>query len=347
MKMTLAEAGRIVDGEVVGDRNIVITGVNGIKEAQKGDLTFVANSKYLTFLDSTQASAVIVAKNVNVSGKAAIHTQNPSLAFAKIASLFVNQESFKPEGIHKTAVIANDAQIGQNVAVGPYTVIESKAHIGDNTIIYSGCYIGHQTIIGPNALIYPNVSIRERISIGKNVIIHSGAVIGSDGFGFEQLAGTGVHEKIPQTGTVVIDDDVEIGANVTIDRARFDKTFIGKGTKIDNLVQIGHNVHIGERCVIVAQVGIAGSVKIGKGVIFAGQSGVSGHLTVGDGVIVAAQSGVMKSIPAHQKVTGFPARPYMHVLRINAALQKLPRYVKLLQGLKDKVEKLEKKLKKK
>src|SRR3989338_5988588 len=293
MKKTLAEISEFVGGEVVGNGDLIITGICGIKEAKEGDLTFVANSKYFSLLDQTSASAIITPRGMNVPGKSIIRTDNPSLAFASIITKFIKEKTHLSRGIHKTAIIADDAHIGRDVSIGPYTVIDQGASIGDHSIIYSGCYIGYRTTIGENCLIYPNVMIREEISIGNRVIINGGAVIGSDGFGFINV--NGVHEKIPQIGTVVIEDDVEIGANVTIDRARFDKTFIGRGTKIDNLVQIAHNVVIGEDCIIVAQVGISGSSHIKKKVTLAGQSGIAGHLTVGEGAVVASQSGVVKS----------------------------------------------------
>jgi UDP-3-O-[3-hydroxymyristoyl] glucosamine N-acyltransferase len=228
--------------------------------------------------------------------------------------------------------------LGKNIAIGPFAIIEDNVILGDDTIVYGNSYIGHDTNIGTKCIIYPNVSIRERITLGNRVIIHCGTVIGSDGFGFAKIRG--VQEKIPQIGTVLIEDDVEIGANVTIDRARFDKTIIGKGTKIDNLVQIAHNVIIGENCIIVAQAGISGSTIVGKGVILAGQAGLVGHITVGDGAVAAAQAGVTKSIPAHTMVSGYPARPHDVAKRVNACVQNLPQLYKRIKELEQKIEKL-------
>lgn len=343
MKKTLAQIAEIVQGEVVGDKGIVITGLSGVQEAHEGQLTFVANSKYITIARTTKASAVIVPRGMNIPGKSLIRTDNPSLAFAQIASLMLEEGVHRPKGIHPTAIIASDAVLGKNAAIGPYTVIESKAKIADGTVIYSGCYVGHHTAIGKDCLIYPNVTIRERLTIGDRVVIHSGTVLGSDGFGFVQL--DGIHEKIPQLGTVIVEDDVEIGANVAIDRARFDKTLIGKGTKIDNLVQVAHNVIMGERCIIVSQVGISGSVKIGKGAILAGQAGIAGHLTIGEGAVVSAQSGVTKSVPPRTQVSGYPSRPHDEAKRVNACVQRLPHYIKTIQELEKRVGELEKKLK--
>jgi len=339
---TLGEIARLVDGEVVGDGSLVITGLCGIKEAKKGDLTFVENPKYFSLARKTKASAIITSRDISKFEKPIIRTDNPSLAFAKVVSLIYDDSTLNFKGIHPTALIAQDAHIGKDVYIGPYVVIESQAMVGDKTIIHSGAYVGRQTIIGEKCLIYPNTTIRERITIGNHVVIHCGAVIGSDGFGFTNVQGA--YEKVPQVGTVVIEDDVEIGANVTIDRARFDKTFVGRGTKIDNLVQIGHNVIIGENCIIVAQVGISGSVTIGKGVILAGQAGIVGHLTIGEGVVVASQSAVTKSVPPFTKVWGCPAKPYDIAKRVNASLQRLPHYVKTIQELKERIESLEAKL---
>ncbi len=296
-------------------------------------------------IEATKALAVIGPNGTKASGKSLVLVENPSLAFAEVVSFVLGEQEHQVKGIHPTAIIASDARIGKNVAIGAYTVIESKAVIGDDTIIYHGCFIGHETVIGARSLVYPNVVVRERITIGQRAIIHSGTVIGSDGFGFAEVEG--VHHKIPQVGTVVIEDDVEIGANVAIDRARFDKTFIGQGTKIDNLVQIAHNVTIGRNCIIVSQAGISGSVDIKDGAVLAGQAGIAGHLTIGEGAVVAAQAGVTKSIPAHTFVSGYPAKPHERAKKVNAALQRLPEYIKTINELKARVAVLEEKVKNK
>jgi len=345
MRKTLKEIAKLVDGVVVGEENTVITGVAGIKEAREGDITFLANPKYFSLIDNTHASAIITSKDVEAVSKPIIRTENPSLAFAKIVAHFAPDEVKHPEGIHSSAVLGKGVSLGKDAAIGAYAVIEDNVSIGDNTIIYAGCFIGHHTKIGDNTLIYPNVSIRERISIGNRVIIHSGTVIGSDGFGFVTIKGE--HRKIPQIGTVEIGDDVEIGANVTIDRARFEKTIIGSGTKIDNLVQIAHNVVIGENSIIVAQAGISGSTVIGSGVTLAGQAGLVGHITIGDGAVVAAQAGVTKSVPANTTVSGYPARSHATAKRVNACVQNLPKLYDLVSQLKKKMSELESKLKEK
>jgi UDP-3-O-[3-hydroxymyristoyl] glucosamine N-acyltransferase len=341
MKKTLAEIAEIVGGEVVGDADLFITGFNGLQDAQEGDLSFIANSKYFSLAKKTKAAAIITFQDAEIPGKSIIRSENPSYAFSKVITIISEDYSIRLEGIHESAIISDDAIIGNNVTIGPYAIVSSKVRIGDNTVIYGGSYIGDHTTIGENCLIYPHVSIRERIKIGHGVIIHSGTVVGSDGFGYVQI--DGIHKKIPQIGTVIIEDDVEIGSNVSIDRARFNKTIIGKGTKIDNLVQIAHNVNIGEHCIIISQAGIAGSTNLEKNSIVAGQAGLAGHITVGEGSIVASQSGVTKSIPPFSKVSGYPAKPHDQAKRVNACLQRLPLYVKEIQELKRKVEELERK----
>lgn len=342
MQKTLEEIAAVIDGEVVGDGKVVITGVCGIKEAKEGDLTFVANSRYLNLMDDTKASAIITSREVKKAPKPIIRTDNPSLAFAKIISLIAPTEAKYPQGIHPTAIVGNNVKLGKSIAIGAYTVIEDNAEIDDGTIIYPSVYIGHHTKIGSKTLIYPQVIIRERVDIGSRVIIHSGTVIGSDGFGFATVQG--VHHKIPQIGIVVIEDDVEIGANVTIDRARFGKTIIGKGTKIDNLVQVAHNVVVGENSILVAQTGISGSTTIGKNVILAGQSGVVGHIEIGDNAVIGGRAGVTKSVPPNTCVSGFPAKPHQLAKRINAFIQRLPNLFKTVSDLEDKVKKVEERL---
>lgn len=343
MRKTLNEIAELIGGEVAGDPQTVITGVSGIKEAQAGDITFVANPKYFPLIEKTGASAIIAPREIKDAPKPIVRCDNPSLAFAKIISLTVPGELKHPRGIHPTAVIGKDVSLGEDVSLGPYAVIEDNAAIGDNTVIYSGCFIGHHTKIGRDSLIYANVSIRERVIIGDRVIIHSGTVVGCDGFGFASVEG--LHQKIPQVGIVEIGDDVEIGANVTIDRARFDKTVIGSGTKIDNLVQIAHNVAIGKNSIIVAQVGISGSTTVGNNVILAGQVGLVGHINVGDNAVVMAQSGVSKSIPAGTMAWGYPAKPANVAKRVNACVQNLPKLFETVSELKKKISELEDKVK--
>lgn len=340
---TLAEIAKIAKGRIIGDKNVVIKGFSSIEEAKEGDLTFLSHKKYLPFAEKTEAAAVVVPQDIALPGKPVIQTDNPSLVFARIVAYYTDNQLRPKLGIHKSVIVARDAKIGKNVFIGPYVVIEKKARIADNTVIYSGSYVGYETTIGKDCLIYPNVTIRERVQIGDRIIVHSGTVIGSDGFGFEAV--NGVHQKIPQIGTVVIEDDVEIGANVTIDRARINKTIIGRGTKIDNLVQIAHNVIVGENCIIVSQVGISGSTTIGKGSILAGQVGIVGHIEIGENSIIYAKSGISKSLPSSSKVFGYPAQPLDEFKKVNASLNRLPHYVKVIQELNRRVQDLEAKLK--
>ncbi len=344
MRKTLKEIARLIGAEVIGDADTVITGASGIRDAGVGDITFLANPKYTPLLATTRASAIITSKDVVSAPKPLLRVENPSLSFTKVISLISPEEIIRPKGIHPSAIVGKNVSLGKGVVLGAYAVIEDDCLIGDNTIIYSGTFIGHHTKIASDVLIYPNVTIRERVSVGKRVIIHSGTVIGSDGFGFVEVDGK--HQKIPQIGTVEICDDVEIGANVTIDRARFDKTVIGRGTKIDNLVQIAHNVAVGEDSLIVAQAGISGSTTIGNNVTIAGQAGLVGHITIGDRAILAAQAGITKSVAANTMVSGYPARPHETAKRVNACVQNLPKLYEEIKALKKKIEELESKIKK-
>jgi UDP-3-O-[3-hydroxymyristoyl] glucosamine N-acyltransferase len=345
MKMRVKEIAEIINGKIIGDENVIITGVSGIKEAKEGDLTFIANKKYKNLLYTTKASAIIVGPDINNNvNTTLIQVENPSIAFAKIMSI-VGPEPIKfYPGIHPTAIIGKNVSFGKDVSIQPYSIIEDNVKIGDRTVIGAGVYIGHYTEIGEDCMIYPQVVIRERVKIGNRVIIHPGTVIGGDGFGFATVKG--VHHKIPQIGTVEIGNDVEIGSNVTIDRARFDKTYIGNGVKIDNLVQIAHNVYIGDNTIVVAQVGISGSTVIGKNVIIAGQAGIIGHITVGDNAVIGGKAGVTKNVPPNTHVTGFPAREKWEDMRFQAYIRKLPELIEKIKNLEEKIEQLEEEIKK-
>lgn len=348
-KLTVRAIAEFLNAEILGDGTLVITGIAGIKEAKKGDITFLENPKYSSLVESTAASAIIVGKGLAIDGtrpgRSLVLTENPSLAFSRVISFLCPVTVPHPRGIHPTAIIARSAKIGKNAAIGAYTIIGDAAAIGENAIIYGHCFIGDAVSIGKDTLLYPAVTVRERVSIGERVIIHSGAVIGSDGFGFIPVKGK--QEKIPQVGTVVLEDDVEIGSNVTVARARFDKTVIGQGTKIDNLVQIAHNVRVGKNCIVIAQAGISGSTVIEDNVIIAGQAGLVGHITVGTGATIAAQAGVTKSVPQGITVSGYPARPHDHAKRINACIQRLPELYKTIGTLEKKVQELERALQQK
>ncbi|MFA5100235.1 MAG: UDP-3-O-(3-hydroxymyristoyl)glucosamine N-acyltransferase, partial [Candidatus Omnitrophota bacterium] len=254
-------------------------------------------------------------------------------------SFVLPQDVRHPSGVHRAAVVAQGVSLGNNVGIGACAVIEEGVSIGDNTVIYPNCFIGRNTVIGSNTIVYSNVSVRENIHIGNNVIIHAGSVIGSDGFGFVTVGG--IHHKIPQVGTVIIEDDVEIGANCTIDRARFDKTVIGQGTKLDNMVHIAHNVVTGKNCLIVAQVGVSGSTTIGNNVILAGQVGVVGHVKIGDNTIVMAKSGISKDVPENSLLWGVPAKPLNEEKKLLVYINGLPKMHQTIKDLKSRIEKLE------
>lgn len=344
MEKTLRQIATLVGGVVVGDPDTRITGANGIKEAQKGDVTFLGNRRYAPLLATTQASAVFVPMDVTESPRPLVRVADPSLAFTQAMALFHPAPVRHPQGVHSTAVIAPTARLGQHVSVGACAVIEDGAAIGDNTILYAGCYVGADVKVGRDCIFYAHVALRERVTVGDRVFIQSGTVVGSEGFGYVKIDGQ--YRLIPQVGTVVIEDDVEIGANVTIDRARFGKTVIGRGTKIDNLVQIAHNVVVGADSIIVAQAGISGSTRIGDRVTIAGQAGLVGHIEIGDGAILAAQAGVTKSVDPGVMVSGYPARPHDQAMKVYAATQRLPELAKTIAELKKKIEALEEKLKK-
>ena len=295
-------------GQLVGDAGLVITGAASLAEASERDISFFANRKYVSLLRKTRAAAVFVPLDFSEPISAAqIRVADPMKAFDQVvAKLAPPPIEFAP-GIHPTAIVDPSVKLGSDISIQPYVVIEAGATIGDHTIIGAQTYIGHESVIGSGCKIYPRVTIRERTRIGSRVIIHSGAVIGADGFGFASAAGR--NEKIEQRGIVQIDDDVEIGANTTIDRARFGRTWIQEDVKIDNLVQIAHNVVIGKHSIIVAQAGISGSTRLGEHVTLAGQVGVAGHLEIGDGTVVAAQSGVANDIRGGTWF-GYPAVPF-------------------------------------
>lgn len=341
--MKLSDIAQQVGGTLEGDGELEIRGVAGIRDAADGEISFIANPKYASQAAETGASAVIVSDDWTAECPAAlIRTPNPDAAFAQAAALFYTPVPLPAEGIHPSAVVAEGVELGPGVRVGPLCVIEAGVKIGTGTVISAQCYIGHQVQIGENCLIYPQVSMRESATIGSRTIIHNGTVVGSDGFGYS-VDGDGIRTKIQQIGTVQIGDDVEIGANVTIDRARFGKTRIGNGVKIDNLVQIAHNVTIGDHAVIIAQVAIAGSATLGRRVIMAGQSAVAGHLEVGEGAVIGAKAGVTKDVAPGEYVLGFPAVPASVFKRRQAGVAMLSKLKKRLVALEGKIDLLQRK----
>jgi len=322
-------------GELIGDPAVKITGAASLAEATSGEISFFVNRKYVGLLRKTRASAVFVPPDFAEQITAAqIRVSNPAKAFEQVVLKLAPRPITLAPGVHPSAIVNPGAQLGEGVSIQPHAVIEAGAKIGDDTIIGAGTYIGHETVIGAACLIYPRVTIRERTRIGSRVIIHSGAVIGADGFGFEMVDGR--HEKIQQLGIVRIDDDVEIGANTTIDRARFGRTWIQQGVKIDNLVQIAHNVVVGKNSVIVAQTGISGSTRVGERVMMGGQVGIVGHLEIAGGTLIAAQSGVSKSLPGGVWF-GYPAVPLAEAKRQIAWIHRLGK-------LFERVKQIEKKL---
>jgi UDP-3-O-[3-hydroxymyristoyl] glucosamine N-acyltransferase len=346
MRVTVREIAGVVGGDVLGDAEQVISGISSLNEANAGDISFLANPKYAAYLSETRASAVLVSSRQDVAGRAAPLTQivvtNPDFAFATVVAKFGPKAPVPPPGVHPTAIIGERVRLGAGVAIGAYVVVADGARIGDNTVLYPHVYVGAEAALGADCLIYPQVSIRERVTLGDRVIVHSGAVIGSDGFGYATIEG--VHHKIPQVGTVTIEDDVEIGANTTIDRARFGRTRIGKGTKVDNLVQIAHNVEIGAHCIVVSQVGIAGSTRLGSHVTLAGQCGVVGHVTIGDQAMVAARAGVSKDVPPRTVVYGAPAQEVKAAKAIEVAVRRLPGTQAQVKDLLARVAELERRL---
>ena len=336
MVKKLKEIAEYVLGELVGDPSVEISGVAGIEEAQVGDLTFLANPKYKAFLETTSASCVIVGKEIEKAKVPLIRHPNPYFAFSRVMELFFETTKEYPKTIHPTAVLGKGVKLGEEVHLGPYVVVEDDVCLEQNVTVLAGSFVGSKSMVEENSLIYPRVTIRENTQIGKNVIIHPGTVIGSDGFGYAQEKGA--HHKIPQMGKVIVEDQVEIGANVTVDRATLGATRIGRGTKIDNLVQIGHNVVIGENCIIAGQVGISGSTRIGNHVIVGGQVGLVGHIKIGNNVMIGAQSGVTKDIPDNTTVFGYPAREIKKSKKIEACLSRLPEYVKRLKEIEEKLK---------
>ena len=321
--LTLQQLAETSGGELVGDASLQITGAASLAEATPGEISFFGNRRYIGLLRKTRASAVFVpADFAEAITPAQIRVSNPIKAFEEVVLKFAPKAITFAPGIHSSAVVDPSAHLGQRVSIQPYAVIEAGARVGDDTIIGAGSYIGHETVMGSCCLIYPRVTIRERSRIGSRVIIHSGAVIGADGFGFEMVGGR--QEKIQQLGFVQIDDDVEIGANTTVDRARFGRTWIQQGVKIDNLVQIAHNVVIGKNSVIVAQTGISGSTRVGERVTMAGQVGIVGHVEIADGSVIAAQSGVSKSVPGGVWF-GYPAGPIDEIKQQIAWIRSLGR----------------------
>jgi UDP-3-O-[3-hydroxymyristoyl] glucosamine N-acyltransferase len=333
--MKLTEIAEFLSGELRGNGSVNITGIARIEDAGEGDITYISHPKYEKWLTKTDASCIIVSRNTDLSTtKTLLFVDEPTLAIVKLADLFYKRTP-PIAGISPLADVSKDTVVDKTASISAFCVICSGCRLGKGTVLFPQVYLGEGSQVGDNCVIYPRVVIRENVRIKNRVVIHPGCVIGADGFGYIEKAGERV--KIPHFGGVVIEDDVEIGANSTIDRATLGDTIIGKGTKIDNLVHIAHNVVIGENSVIVAQVGIAGSTEIGSNVIIAGQAGISDHLTIGNNVKIGAQSGVTKSVKNGEEISGYPAREHRRSKKAYALLMRLPE-------IYERFKKIEKKL---
>jgi UDP-3-O-[3-hydroxymyristoyl] glucosamine N-acyltransferase len=333
----LEELASLVDGEIFGDHNLEITGVSGISEAGEGDITFIAAKRFIKELSQCRASCIIVKEPIEGLGITQLKVSNPYFAFAKLLGHFY-VKPLRPLGINKDAFVSDKAQIGEDVSVFPYAYISDGVSIGKGSVIYPYVCIGENSSVGAECILYPNVTLREGVTIGNRVIIHAGSVIGSDGFGY--VFEEGRYHKIPQVGGVIIEDDVEIGSNSVVDRATTGNTIIGKGTKIDNLVQIGHNVKIGDNAVLVGQVGIGGSSEIGDFVTLGGQAGVADHTKIASGTMIGAQSGVMGNV-TKGAYSGSFAIPHRDWLKAQAVFAKLPELQKKIRELEEKIKELE------
>ncbi len=313
-----------------------------LDDATPDELSFLGSETYLKKFAGTRAAAVIVQKRVKLPPTLPATTlfivEDADLAMAKVIALFAPPVPRPATGAHASAAIATSATIGEACAIAPHVFIGERARIGHHCVIHSGVHVGDDVTIGDHCELFPNVVIRERITIGNRVIIHAGSVLGTDGFGYRWNGQK--HEKVPQIGTVIVEDDVEIGSCVCIDRAKFSSTRIGQGTKIDNLVQIGHNVQIGAHCIIVGQVGLAGSTTLGRGVVLGGQTAVRDHITIGDGAMAAARSAIAEDVAPKTVVSGMPALPHRQSLREQAALRRLPELVTQFRKLQEEIESL-------
>lgn len=338
MITTVGELAALVEGCVEGDENTRISGISNIEDAQDGDITFAENDKLLNSAIGSRASAVIAPVNGVATEKTLIRVKNPKFAFAQVLRIFAPEPKLY-QGIHPTAILGQSVTLGDRVSIHAYAVVGDNVKIGSNCVIYPFAYVGDNVTLGDNCVVYPHVVLHNDTEIGNCVVIHSGSILGTDGFGYMFIENR--HHKIPQIGRVIVEDDVEIGANVTIDRARTGSTRIGAGSKIDNLVHIGHNVTVGRNCVIVAQVGVSGSVEIGDGVILAGQVGVKDHVKIGDGSIVCAQAGVIGDLPRGSFVSGPQGRPHQQEMRSQAVHGKLPDMQRRLRDLEQRLARLE------
>ncbi len=337
--MKLNELAAKLGAALSGPGDVEIRGVAGIAEAGADDITYLADLKHVKELAACRAAAVIVPANVSVPEHLPkLTVKNPRYAFAQALRIF-HERPYVAGGVSERAMVGAGVVMGDDVTIHPYAVIADGARIGSRVTLYPGIYVGAGSVIGDDCVLHPSVSIREGVVIGNRVIIHAGAVVGSDGFGF--VTEGGVHHKIPQVGGVIIEDDVEIGSNSTIDRATLGNTVVKKGTKIDNLVQIAHNVTVGEHCLLAAQVGISGSVTLGKYVVFGGKVGTADHLSIGDGVMAGGGAAIIKDVGPGQVIAGHYSMPFREWLKVQAVLPKLPELKKLVSELERRIRELE------
>jgi UDP-3-O-[3-hydroxymyristoyl] glucosamine N-acyltransferase len=339
LSLTLAEIAELTGAKLEGDGAQIITGAAGLEDAEEGDVTFLENQKYAARVKETKAAAVFLltadASKIEGGPKNRLLSDEPRWGYAKVLQK-IFEEKWRPEPpkVHGKAEVHFEARLGKDVYVGPFAVIQGRTLIGDNTRIHPQAFIGRNVRIGKNCIVHPHVFIGDYCELGDNVIINPGTVIGGDGYGYWTNPKTGEHKKIAQVGRVVIENDVEIGCNVTIDRATTGETRIGVGTKVDNLVQLGHNVRVGRNGLIVSQVGVSGSTTLGNQVVLAGQAGLVGHIKVGDGAVITAQTGIMSDVPPKAVMFGSPAKPFRDAMKIQVILGKLPEIYKSLKKAK-------------
>jgi UDP-3-O-[3-hydroxymyristoyl] glucosamine N-acyltransferase len=343
MPKTLSDIADLLNVPLGANRTRTITGVNSLKDASSTEISYLSSEAHTHAFQATRAAAVIVQQNLNLPGNSStliLPVDDAELAFAKVLELFAPPIPRPPTGVHHTAFVAASASVAEGARIGPGVFVGDNCIIGKNVVLHHNVYVSSDVTLGDDCEFFPNVVVRERISIGNRVVIHAGSVLGTDGFGYRWDGAK--HAKLPQIGTVIIEDDVEIGSCVCIDRAKFAATRVGRGTKIDNLVQIGHNVQIGPHCIIVGQAGLAGSATLGAGVVLGGQSAVRDHIHMGDGSMLAACSGVMEDVDPKSIVSGLPALPHRQSLREQAALRRLPNLVVEVRKLKEELEALKK-----
>jgi UDP-3-O-[3-hydroxymyristoyl] glucosamine N-acyltransferase len=333
---TLEQLASATCATLVGDGTLVVSGLASLQDAGPGQLSFFAKSRYLERARTSSASALIVPEDFAADGgPALLKVPDPYAAYAVVAALFEERET-PPVGVHPSSVLGPGVRLGEGVSVGPHAVLSEGVCLGDDACVGAGCFLGRGVRVGAGTRLSPGVKLLAGTSVGERCIVHSGTVVGADGFGYATSAAG--HRKIPQLGRVRIEDDVEIGANCTVDRGSLGDTRIGRGTKIDNLVHVAHNVDVGEEVLIVAQVGISGSTRIGDRAVLAGQVGLAGHIEIGAGAKVAAQSGVSKSVPAGEEWFGYPARERRRAFRLNALYAKLPELYERLERLEARLE---------